>query len=150
MEEGDGARNSVEQPQTIQNVHIVTTQEGQSTHPSGSQRTTAEHPAVDSPLLPQVPVGENLTGERAQCSARGEPAIHLPPPIQDSTLATCQHIVGLLGQITDQQDGIMRELRVMRREMRLLKGEQRRTTARVVSVAHAFEAFKEQFQWQQG
>lgn len=48
------------------------------------------------------------------------------------------------------EDGIMRELRAMRREMRLMKGEQRRTSAKVISVAHNLEALKEHMQHHEG
>ncbi|KAF7251758.1 Carnitine O-palmitoyltransferase 1, muscle isoform [Varanus komodoensis] len=148
MEECGSTRTEVEQPQSIHNEHTTMMQEGQPAHASGSQGTAVNHTASDAPLLPHVPVGENTPAERGQCSARGEPAIHVPPLIQDSTLATCQHIVGVLGQIAEQQDGIMRELRAMRREMRLMKGEQRRTNTKVVSAAHDIEVLKEHFRWQ--
>ncbi|ETE68807.1 hypothetical protein L345_05386, partial [Ophiophagus hannah] len=143
MEESGSTRKLVGQPHSTCYECTTISEVSQSIHSSQSQRPESEHPAMESSLLPQGPIGENPNGERVQYSARGEPAIHISAPTQDTTLATCQYIAGLLGRITEQQDGIMRELRAMRREMRLMKGEQRRTNARVISLAQELVAFKE-------
>ncbi|KAL7992493.1 hypothetical protein Chor_016749 [Crotalus horridus] len=57
----------------------------------------------------------------------------------EQTLSICNEST----TISEVKDGIMRELRAMRREMRLMKGEQRRTNARVISLAQELAAFKE-------
>lgn len=104
MEEGGNTRNLTEQSMTIHNERTATPQQRDAPPPPDSPRTAIEYRALDSSLLPQVPINENPASQRAQCSARGEPAIHISPPVQDSTLATCHQIVGLLGQITDQRE----------------------------------------------
>ncbi|KAH0620565.1 hypothetical protein JD844_021163 [Phrynosoma platyrhinos] len=97
MEEGGNIKNLAEQSLMNCNELKITSQKGQSSPSSASQRTPIE---LDSPLLPEVSI----------------------------------------------EDGILRELRAMRREMRLMKCEQRRTNARVVSVAHNLQELKEHLQ----
>lgn len=99
MEEHHSPRKLAEQPQVFQNGPTATTQINQSTQSSDSEGSAIVYPSMDPPLLPQDPTSQNSMGERA----RGEPAILISPPIQDSALAICQHIVGLLRQITEHR-----------------------------------------------
>lgn len=101
MEEGEGTTNLDEQPQSSHNEPAAESEVDQSTHSAESWISPILYPVMEEQLLPQLPTYENATGERARCSARGEPAAHISPPVQDPTLSTCRHIVGLLGQITE-------------------------------------------------
>lgn len=99
MEEHHNPGKFVEQPQVIQTEPTATTQINQCMQPSASEGSPIIYPSRDSPLLPEDPTSQNAMGERA----RGEPAILISPPIQESTLVICQHIVGLLGQISEHR-----------------------------------------------